>query len=189
MLALDDKEIEVIIKQHHKTDMTTDPPTHTTVEKAYVKHYKVYYYERVLVIRYNPEDEVYSGWGDWRGHTRKNNLSFIIKPYDRFILNYEGIKLEDVEFYIESRVDRHNYSEMLPLLYLIKRKKLEELADEKEFVKLMQGQIPKATEQDIWDAIEWWKMKVIEKRPLTKDDAKAFRMIQGRVKRFLKKKQ
>ncbi len=80
---------------------------------------------------------------------------------------------------------------MLPLLFEIREQKLKELADEKEFVKLMLGEMDKAKieksrdgrtlEEHAWDAIDWWKMKTIEKRPLTKDDAKAYRMIKGRL--------
>jgi len=33
------------------------------------------------------------------------------------------------------------------------------------------------TEDDVREAIKWWKEKVIFTRPLTKDDAKAWRMI------------
>ena len=35
------------------------------------------------------------------------------------------------------------------------------------------------------DVIEWWKMKVIEKRPLMREDRKAMRMILERVKKEL----
>ena len=38
-------------------------------------------------------------------------------------------------------------------------------------------------EADVLSAIEWWKRKVIWKRPLTKDDGKALRMITWKVKK------
>lgn len=160
--------------------------------------------ERKLIIRYNPKDDVHIGWS-WETRERKNRLTFIIKPFeDHFVLNYDAITIEDIDFYLTSRTDRHRYHTMIPLLIEIRAQKVKELADEKEFVRLMLGEMDKAgigsakdgrtLEEHAWDAVDWWKMKVIEKRPLTKDDAKAYRMIKGRltsgnaIRKWFKKK-
>jgi len=45
----------------------------------------------------------------------------------------------------------------------------------------------KCDEKEIWKAVDWWKHKVIWKRPIRQDDAKAWRMIKGRINREIKK--
>lgn len=64
--------------------------------------------------------------------------------------------------------------------------RLAEIEWEKEFVKMTIGELQKegcsVDEKDVWSAIDWWKNKVIWKRPITKDDAKALRMIKSKLK-------
>lgn len=90
--------------------------------------------------------------------------------------------LDTVEYYINSRIDRENYLKMLPVLYQIKKMRLEEIKWEKGFVKSMALDL-ECDEKLVWDAVDWWKNKVIWKRPIRKDDAKAWRMIKQRLKR------
>ena len=132
-----------------------------------------------LYILYNPKDEVYS-WTYWG--ERKNNLSFEVRVDDDFILNYDRIELADIEFYLQNRIDRPNYLSMMPLLRELKERRLKEMFAEKEFCKAMAFQCG-VTEQKVLEAVDWWKMKVIMKRPLDKDDAKAWRMIKAKILR------
>jgi len=44
------------------------------------------------------------------------------------------------------------------------------------------AQRTKATEEDVWEAVNWWKIKNKWKRPIREDDNKALRMIEKRVK-------
>ena len=55
-----------------------------------------------------------------------------------------------------------------------------ELENEKGFVEGMSRRL-NVDKKIVWEAIDWWKNKVIWKRPLTKDDAKAWRMIEKRI--------
>lgn len=143
------------------------------------------------VIKYNPGGEIYSGWGH-DSHERKNRIAFRIFNNDSFIMNYDQISLEDIEYYIHNRADRPNYLEMLPLLRTLKKWRLAELENEKFFAKLVLGELMKLfpkfsqsiLEADIDSLIEWWKFKNMIKRPIDKDDAKALRMI---IKEFTRK--
>jgi hypothetical protein len=117
---------------------------------------------------------------------RKNAIPFYLHQDDTFIINYEKIKLDDIEFYLNDRVNRRHYLRMMPVLRGIKKLRLEEIEWEKAFVKFLTPQIKHPEAKDlIWDAIGWWKRKVIEKRPLKKEDAKAVRMIRAKVLRMI----
>ena len=125
---------------------------------------------------------------------RKNRISWLFSKDEHEVLNYDMISLEDIEFYLNSRADRPNYLDMLPILKFLKKQRLEEIEWEKSFVKMMIGELlPQvkididSLEKIIWEAIDWWKYKVIWKRPITKDDEKALRMIKSKVLNLLKK--
>lgn len=125
---------------------------------------------------------------------RKNKLGWLCGSDESEVLNYDKISLEDIEFYLNSRVDRPNYLDMLPILKYLRKKRLEEIEWEKYFVKMVVGEVMKASteseeniEKIVWEAIDWWKYKVIWKRPITEDDEKALRMIKSRVFNSIKK--
>lgn len=142
-----------------------------------------------FVVMHNPKDTVYpSSWSRWDNdepHERKRRISFEIVPNDYFVLNYDGIGLEDVEYYLQSRIDREDYLDLMPMLYRLRDERRKELVMEAEFVKLVAGQNG-FNESGVWAAVDWWKNKVIWKRPITKDDAKAWRMIVAKLKREAK---
>lgn len=147
------------------------------------------YDKKYLIIKYNPGGEVWS-WGDSWGHERKNNISFKVYRDDSFILNYDQISLEDIDFYLKSRTDRSEYAHLVPLLMKLRELRLKELEHEKQFVQFLveevsrKGYIPKPNidiEDIIWSYIDWWKHKNIWKRPVTKDDHLATRMIERRL--------
>ena len=138
-----------------------------------------------LTILYNPKDEVYGPWGTYDPHDRKKRIRLRIYPSDDFVLNYDQISLDDIEFYLTSRVDRPNYLKMLPMLNDMKKWRIQELENEKNFTKLIYSQVyqnfkGKSEEyiyDKIWETIDWWKYKNMWKRPIDKDDTKALRMI------------
>lgn len=131
---------------------------------------------------YNPGGEVCTDdyYKGFEYHDRKNRIGYSF--YDDEVLNYDQLSLDDVEFYLHSRVDRKNYISMLPVLRQIKKARLKELEREKHFVKLLSNRTKK-TEGDVWKAIEWWKYKNKWKRPVAEDDAKALRMIENKLNR------
>ncbi len=133
-----------------------------------------------LVVRYNPGDVVYGGWGEYDPHRRKNRLAFEVYLTDLWLLNYDQIDLADIEFYLQSRINRRDYLTMLPLLAELRRQRLAELAWKREFVTLVAGR-QGCAEANVWAVVEWWKNKTLVRRPLMADDAKALRMIEARV--------
>ena len=156
----------------------------------YVEAYKCKFQKEELFIRYNPKDEVSAGWGDYDWHVRKNNLSFQVSRHDEFVLNYDLLDTDTIKFYLTSRADRQNYYEMIPLLLSILAERKEEEKWEVGFAKMLVDNAVRKhgdkldsvkCEKFIWECINWWKNKVIFKRPITKDDTKALSMIESRV--------
>jgi hypothetical protein len=111
---------------------------------------------------------------------RKRRMSFLLYKDDHTVLNYDMISLDDLNYYIENRTDRHNFLTMLPVLIGLKKMRLQEIEDEKKFVTLISNKYG-FKEKAVWKAINWWKYKVIWKRPIRKDDAKAWRMISKKL--------
>ena len=168
-----------------------------TVRNVRVKRDGSYSYEdqKFLCIKYNPGGEIRNYWDRWDdGHERKNNISYIIFKDDAFIINYDDVKIEDIDFYLNSRIDRRHYLYIMPLLWQVKLEKQKEYEQEKDFVLLVRGELLKKHGVDphqinsfIWDAIEWWKAKKVKwKRPIKQDEAKALRMIIKRLQKQLK---
>ena len=130
---------------------------------------------------YNPGDDVYSDDPYVYGcHKRMKGIGFDFSSCDSMILNYDQISVDDIEYYLDSRLDRRNYLKMLPILREIRKRLLEEQAFEAEFVKLVAGR-QDVGEQIVRAAIDWWKYKNKWKRGLSKDDSKALRMIERKV--------
>jgi hypothetical protein len=139
-------------------------------------------------LNWNPEDEIYNP-KTREYYKRKTSIPFYLLDNDDFILNYENLSLEDLDFYINDRVNRRDYAKMMPVMRGIRAQRLQELEWENNFVKFLCGRIGREDTvawRVIWDSISWWKTKVIDKRPLKKEDAKAVRMIEIEVKRRLK---
>lgn len=141
-----------------------------------------------MTIKYSPSDKARSGWGDF-GHERKNKVRFRIKPEDQFILNYDQIDLDDIEFYLTNRVDRHKYLYMMPVLEKIKEERLQEFKNEKDFMRFIadrnaekiEGCTKAEINKRVVEAVIWWKYKNKWKRPIAKDDTLALRMIEKRI--------
>ncbi len=133
-----------------------------------------------LYIRYNPKDTVYGGWG--RGYSsgeRKNRISYKINPNQWNIVNIDCVSHRDIEWLtnmLYDRRDRKKYLRAVGILLALKKFKVAELEEERPFV-LMLVSHTKKSEEEVLDAVHWWKTKNKHKRPLTQDDAKAFRMI------------
>ena len=139
--------------------------------------YTVYKYNEKLTIRYLPP-KIY-------GKVYKNRVSFIIDLYSDFIINYDLISEEEIEYYINNRIDRKNYRRILPILYELKNRLIKEREEEKYFVKLIQ-RVTNKTQQEVEKALYWWKNKNKWKRALSQDDEKAYRMIVDKLKWNLK---
>lgn len=141
------------------------------------------YQKKSFVIYYNPGGEVYYGnmW-EYDPHPRKNRLGFKVQSSESSVLNYDGIGLDDVEYFIDARLERQNYLNMIPVLWGIREQRIKEMEWESHFVELIAGRngVPKDL---VWEQVEWWKTKNKWKRPIDKDDSKALRMIEKRIKK------
>lgn len=136
-----------------------------------------------LTILYNPGDEVMSTGWTYDPHERKQRVRFRIFRDDSFVLNYDLLDLNDIEFYLTSRVDRKNYLDMMPVLKNIKKFRLKELQVEKDFMRLIADRNNHIDDvlTKVEESVRWWKFKNQIKRPITSDDTKALRMIEKRI--------
>lgn len=144
------------------------------------------------IFRYERDETIYTNWG-YRGHKAKRRASFKCHPRDGFILNFDTVTCEEIEYYLTSRIHRHHYLEMVPLLKVAIELKKREREEEAPFRLLLIGEIAKAAkvsheeaEVGIDELIHWWKFKNLTHRALTSDDSKAVRMI---VAEFIKRKE
>lgn len=146
-----------------------------------------------MCIRYNPKDTVgeFSMMGDYDPHERQVAVSWKIYKDDDIIINYDAITIEDIEFYLDSRVDRKDYLYAMPILHEMLKAKQKEVESEKDFVKMIEGQLitlgksQDGLHEEVLGAVKWWKSKNKWKRAISHDDEKALRMI---VKKLRPKK-
>jgi len=166
-----------------------------TVPDAGVYSVKYMLDEKTGVAIYKSTEEVYVRDYYYKGlescyQPRKRGEGFKIFRSSSEVINYDLLSLADIEYFLQDRYERRSYLDMMPVLYGLRKERLAELEWEKGFVAnlvLRLGCVDTAKAEAVtWQAIEWWKRKVIWKRPIMKEDAKALRMITSRVRRVLK---
>jgi len=188
-----DHVVEWVDKSYQLYDDNTNR-TYYTSKTIYTKQLVLKYKKEQLFIKYNPKDEVRNNW-DWRdaGHERKNRLSFKIYRDDKYVLNYDQMSLDDIEYYINNRYERKDYMWVIKHLWELKDTRKKELVEERKFVQHaiidhlsigFHDAHLRRLHMQVWDAVSWWKTKVIWKRPLTEDVSKAVRMITSRVDKW-----
>lgn len=154
------------------------------VEKVDSGRPKMYYsLELRYKILYLPNDEVYDPDSiyTWESRPRKRRIGYNLFESDEFVLNYDSLTLDDVEFYIGRRIERRKYQEILPILYQAYRELKQEKAKEDEFIEYF-ARVEGYSIESIKEAVQWWKSKNIWKRPISEDNKKAWRMIRKRLK-------
>lgn len=139
-----------------------------------------------LVFRYCPGDKVFNQ-SEGYYTDRKNRVSYV---FDRWsAINFDTTDLDELEMYLKDRTQREHYADIIGLLLKMRDIKREEKRMESHFINLMTEDIlreRKNIDRDllkktIEDVVIWWKSKVIFKRPLSDDDAKAWRMIRQKT--------
>jgi hypothetical protein len=154
---------------------------------------------KVLRISYNPKDTVYGSWGGRLGsHERKSNITMEIYPEkDLFFINYDSCLLDDIEFYLNNRVERKHYLLIMPLLWTLKKRLKEEQIQEISFIDMLSNEISNKyninideIKTEIIKNIEWWKNEIVTvwKRPISDNDIKARNMIKDKTILYFKKK-
>jgi hypothetical protein len=168
-------------KDRVKPDTAETPDAHElyTIERREGEGF-VFLYKRSERIwrRYDP-------WSDKDNDgPAKVRASCLVYADDRFIINIDAVTLDEVEFYLESRLDRHNYIQMFPLLEVVKKIKKKEAEEEAPFIKLLTGKLitgfkisTKKAEEEVVRLIKWWKYKNKTHRALCSNDELALKQI------------
>lgn len=140
-----------------------------------------------LYIKYTPKKR-FSNYND---EARTKGFSFKIEKHEEWFINYDAIgheELKTLEFYMYTRIGREDYLFYIPMLMQIYKSRKEELALEKEFIKLVisVNKLEDTTEtnNEILRLIDWWKLKNKWKRALDVDNTKALRMISKELKKI-----
>jgi hypothetical protein len=138
--------------------------------------YPMYQQQGDWFIRYQP-NELY---GDATTRTR-----YQIYPSDPFILNYDAATVDDLNFYLHDRASRHDYLDLIPLLRTCLKLKATETHEEAPFIDLILNKalpiLPDLSHAKVQEICGWWKFKNKEHRPLSVDNAKAYRMIMEEI--------
>lgn len=126
-------------------------------------------------------------WEDSHDRIRREGWT----PSMQYILNYDDTSAAELQAYFDDRTKRPEFRNMMPILKRALLEKKKEEADEQAFIDLMLRTLHDedccsgVSEDDVRQAVAWWKEKVIFTRPLRSDDAKAWRMIKSRLLRQL----
>lgn len=146
-----------------------------------------------FVVRYKRSQQV---WDRWRGYQdAKVRASCLIEPDDRGILPFDLVTEDEMLAYLNSRLERHAYSYMFPLLRAAIRAKREEREEEAPFRTMLAGVLARENAVEVAEAeadtdslVEWWKLTNKHHRPLVgteESQAKAVRMIVAEHRRRL----
>lgn len=137
-----------------------------------------------FLIKYMPKDDVRGYWEDTK---RKNRVSIRIALYKDGILNYDDLKMEDVEYYLNSRLHRSQYYVFVRLLKEFKNVYLKELEAENEYIKMFVGQMMAkglqtkdgiTPESVVRKAIDTIKNRLKWKRPITAKEKETYTLVE-----------
>jgi hypothetical protein len=98
------------------------------VESIESDEYKIYY---------RNNDWVYGGWSDYSGHTRKNRVGYWARP--RELINVDKVTIEEIRYYLNNRMYRASYLEVIGFMKRVYMFKKREYNEETPFVKLVMG--------------------------------------------------
>lgn len=120
------------------------------------------------------EREYRDEWGRIEYRAPKTKATCVILPGDRFILPFDLVTVEEMRYYLGSRVNRHAYEDMFPLLHVAIEAKQAEQAAEQPFRDLLAAELVKADpalaaatsgDPDLVAAhaaldplVDWWKV-------------------------------
>lgn len=128
-----------------------------------------------LVFRYH-EGERWVGDGAWGGgelREPKRRATCQVHPSDGFVLPFDLATVEEMERFLASRLDRHAYAEMWPILKTAIAAKRRETEIEQPFRTMLAGVLARENsvaveeaEAAVPDLVDWWKLKNRYHRPL-----------------------
>lgn len=129
------------------------------------------------VIKYLPDDF-------WNPRKIKESIEIDIERGG--LLNYDDASLEDVEYYLNSRLHRSQYFKFVKQMKMFKRQYLEDKKEEDDYVRMMVGQImtkgyvPKegfTLQGVVREAIETVKGRLKWKRPITAKEKETYTLV------------
>ena len=144
-----------------------------------------YYGERIC-FKYKPGGQYWSFTEGYKERTTA--VTFCARRNDDWIINYDQLELNDVDYYLNSRIDRPSYNNFIPLLKTVRQQLVKEQQSEQLFIDLIMNNLKLDNKQIALDCITWWKYKNKIKRSIDKDDTLAYKMITNKIKTLIKKK-
>ena len=144
-----------------------------------------YYGERIC-FKYKPGGQYWSFTEGYKDRTTA--VTFCARRNDDWIINYDQLELNDVDYYLNSRIDRPSYNNFIPLLKTVRQQLVKEQQSEQLFIDLIMNNLKLDNKQIALDCITWWKYKNKIKRSIDKDDTLAYKMITNKIKTLIKKK-
>ncbi len=180
--------------KHKYNDHLTEREAVPEIGKRKREHgYRNFSWQQVgyPAIYYVPADKQQE-WNWRRGYEQDGgprNVSYkIYLDSDVNFINFDGIDLETLDYYLNAREHRKEYLRFMPLLIGLKELLLKEKAWEANFVLMLQHEVmtthnmsEEHAKQRINEEITWWKLKNKWKRAISSDDAKACRMIRKKL--------
>ena len=106
-------------------------------------------------------------WGTEELRLPKTRASCLVFPSDKFIIAFDPVSIEDLDYYLNSRTERHAYADMMPLLHAVRDAKIAERDAEAPFRAMLAAQIDEAhgpihdtaaLELEIESLVDWWKV-------------------------------
>ena len=136
-------------------------------------------------IKYLPSNESYSWTEGWT--QRKNKVSIFIDTEKMGLLNYDDLKMEDLDFYLNCRLYRSRYFEYVMLLKTARDIMKNELSREEEFKNMMLGDIMheglegingvSGEKEAIDAALGTVKSRLKWKRPISSNEKETYYMV------------
>lgn len=142
-----------------------------------------YYGERIC-FKYRPGGQYYSFTDGYKDRTIA--VTFCATRNSDWIINYDQLELSDIDYYLNSRIDRPSYNNFLPLLKTVRQQLIKEQQSEQLFIDLVMNHLRLKDRQIVIDCVSWWKYKNKIKRSIDKNDALAYKMITTRIKTLKK---
>lgn len=137
-----------------------------------------------FIVRYKRTEKIWKRWDQVEAQRR---ASCVISANDENIIPYDLVDEEEMQVYLNARLDRHAYADMFPILKAAIKAKREEREQEAPFRTMLVGVIARdngveaeQAEEVVDELITWWKLRNKYHRPLVGDEmsqAKAVRMI------------
>ena len=145
------------------------------------KHYEAHH---PYIIKFMSTEPSYT-WSEVR--ERKNRTSVHVDLDDGGILNYDDLRIEDIDYYLNSRLHRSQYSRFVVLLSKVKRLLLQEQKTEQDFIGMMVGQMLArglavkdgfTPQQVVKKAVDTVKGRLKWKRPVSSKEKETYTLVE-----------